>query len=181
LGEILDGKTFGEILASEHKDHFYIMHLSYGSNKTHRERLWNYAVSNNLIGLDWYEATRDWVTLTEAEQQSLEHTGWILQFNLFCHDMQIGDYVVILNGTYSLLGVARVLERHRFDFNLSSNFGNPDRPNRFFDHIRRVKWIKTYQYDGCILSQRLTFSNTIAKVTPQTRSPRWKVLTAIDP
>jgi hypothetical protein len=175
----MEGRTFGELLSSEHKDYFYIMHLSYGSDKTQRERLWKCATDKNMIGLDWYEVTRDWVTLSESEQQALSHRGWIRQFNLFC-GMHIGDYVVILNGTFSLLGIARITEsRHWFRPNLSSNSENPD---RFFDHVREhVAWIKKYPYDGCPLTQQLTFDNTIDIVRSRTRSPRWKVLTAIDP
>jgi len=93
--------------------------------------------------------------------------------------MHAGDYVVILNGTKSVLGIAKITEpRHRYDPNLSS-YKNPD---RFFDHIREnVKWIKKYPYDGCPLPQPLTFDNTIEIVTPRTRSLRWKILTTIDP
>ena len=175
IGEIVEGRTFGELLSSEHKDYFYIMHLSYGSDKTQRERPWKYALDKdeNMIGLDWCEVTRDWFTLSESEQQALVR-DWTRQSNLFC-GIKVGDYVAILNGTFSLLGIAKVTEsRNEYDQNLSSDGENPD-------HLRKVKWIKRYQYDGCMISQRLTFSNTLTKVTPQTRSPGWKVLTAIDP
>lgn|GEM_PF-1862995 len=173
IGEIVEGRTFGELLSSEHKDYFYIMHLSYGSDKTQRERPWKYALDKdeNMIGLDWCEVTRDWFTLSESEQQALVR-DWTRQSNLFC-GIKVGDYVAILNGTFSLLGIAKVTEsRNEYDQNLSNDSEDPD---NFF-----VKWIKKYQYDGCILSQRLTLRNTLSKVTPKTRSPGWKALTAID-
>lgn len=92
--------------------------------------------------------------------------------------MHGGDYVIILNGTYSILGIAKITEpRHQFDRNLS----NENNPSRFFDHIRKVTWIKKYPYDGCPLPQKLTFDGTLERVTPRTHSPRWKVLTNIDP
>jgi hypothetical protein len=178
IGEIVEGRTFGELLSSEHKDYFYIMHLSYGSDKTQRERPWKYDINKdeNMIGLDWCEVTRDWFTLSESEQQALVR-DWTRDYNLFC-GIKVDDYVAILNGTFSLHGIAKVTgATHEYDQNLESDDENP---NCFFDHIRKVKWIKRYQYDGCILSQRLTLRNTLAKVTPRTRSPGWKVLTTID-
>ena len=42
VGEIVEGRTFGELLSSEHKDYFYIMHLSYGGDKIQRERPWKF-------------------------------------------------------------------------------------------------------------------------------------------
>jgi hypothetical protein len=44
--------NFGELLRSEKKNCFYLMHLSYGGDKKDQQRLWNYALENNLIGLD---------------------------------------------------------------------------------------------------------------------------------
>jgi hypothetical protein len=178
LGEILDGKTFGKLLLSEKKDHFYIMHLSYGRDKTQRKRLWEYAVDKNIIGLDLPDEVRnDWLLLSELERQRTRQ-NWIRQFDLFCREMYVGDYVIVLNGTYSILGIAKVNEpRHQYDRHLS----NRNNPNRFFDHVRKVTWIKKYPYEGQTLPQKLTFDNTIERVTPRTHSPRWKVLTAIDP
>jgi hypothetical protein len=44
---------FGSIVLSRGKDYFYIMHLAYGlGREKERERLWNYAKQNKLIGLD---------------------------------------------------------------------------------------------------------------------------------
>jgi len=174
----VENRTLGDLLSSENKDHFYIMHLSYGMNKSERKRLWKYATDNNMIGLDLpYIVKKDWTTLSDSERQATPQ-NWIRQFDLFCREMHVGDYVVILNGTRSVLGIAKITEpRHRYNPDLSGN-----KNNDFFDHIREnVKWIKKYQYDGCSLPQPLTFDNTIERVTPRTRSLRWKILTAIDP
>jgi hypothetical protein len=172
IGEFVEGRTFGELLSSEHKDYFYIMHLSYGSDKNQRKRPWKYVIDKeeNMIGLDWCEVTRDWFTLSESEQQALVR-DWTRDYDLFW-GIKVGDYVAILNGAFSLLGIAKVTDsRNEYDQNFSSDNENPDHP-------RKVKWIKRFQYDGGILSQRLTLRNTLAKVTPKTRSQGWKVLTA---
>lgn len=50
--------NFGDLLRSERKDYFYIMHLSYGTNKAERERLWNYAIDKKMIGLDLPDIVR---------------------------------------------------------------------------------------------------------------------------
>jgi len=60
--------TFGELLSSEHKDHFYIMHLSYGPDKIQRGRLWKYATVKNTIGLDHHAVKKDWLTFSESER-----------------------------------------------------------------------------------------------------------------
>ena len=175
----MNGKTFGELLASEHKDHFYLMHLSYGLDKKERERLWKYATEGNMIGLDLPDIVkRDWVTLSESERERAG-SHWINQFDLFCSEMNVGDYVVILNGTYSVLGIAKITEpKHHFRPNLSNNTN----PCRFFDHVREnVKWVRQYPWDGYVLPERLTFDGTLDRVTPRTRSHRWIVLTMIDP
>jgi hypothetical protein len=175
----VNGRTFGELLASEHKDHFYMMHLSYGSDKTQRKRLWEYAIHNNTIGLDWETVRRDWDTLSESERQGTSWF-WTRQFNLFCKEMRVSDYVVILNGIHSVLGIAKITEtKHHFRPELSSYSTNPF---RFFDHVREyVTWIKQYPWDGYALSEPLTFDGTLDRVTPRSRSPRWRVLTMIDP
>jgi len=155
------------------------MHLSYGLNKKERERLWKYATEKNMIGLDLPDiVTRDWVTLSESERE-MAGPHWIRQFDRFCNEMHKGDFVVILNGIYSLLGIAKITEpTHHFDPYLSSK----ENPNPFFDHIREnVEWIKKYPWDGCTLPQPLTFDGTLDRATSRSRSPRWRVLTMIDP
>jgi len=175
----VNGRTFGELLASEHKDHFYMMHLSYGKDKTQRKRLWEYAINNRTIGLDWDTVRRNWITLSEIERQETSWF-WNRQFDLFCREMHVGDYVVILNGIFSVLGIARITEpRHWFRPNLRSYSTNPC---RFFDHVREnVEWIRQYPWDGQALPESLTFDGTLERVTPRSRSPRWRVLTMIDP
>jgi hypothetical protein len=174
----MKNRTLGDLLSSENKDYFYIMHLSYGMNKSQRKRLWKYATDNNMIGLDLPDIVdQDWANLSDSERQATP-PNWIRQFDLFCREMRVGDYVVILNGTRSVLGIVKITEpRHRYNPDLSGDINNG-----FFDHIREnVEWIKKYQYDGYPLPQPLTFDNTIERVTPRTRSLRWKILTAIDP
>ena len=179
MGESVNGRTFGELLASEHRDHFYLMHLSYGTDKNERRRLWEYATTHNIIGLDWETVRRDWVTLSDTERQETSWF-WTRQFDLFCREMHVGDYVVILNGIYSVLGIAEITEpRHRFRPELSSYDTNP---NSFFDHVREnINWISQHPWDGFPLPEPLTFDGTLDRVTPHSRSPRWRVLTAIDP
>ena len=177
----MNGRTFGELLASEHKDHFYMMHLSYGSDKTQRKRLWKYAIANNTIGLDWHTIKRKWEAPLSKEE--LENTSqfWIRQFKRFCEEMHVGDYVVILNGTYSVLGIAKITEpNYEYDSNISSY--NEANPARFFDHFRdKIEWVKQFLWDGCVLSEQLTFDGTLDRVTPRTHSHRWRILTMIDP
>jgi hypothetical protein len=153
------------------------MHLSYGPNKEQRKRLWEYATKNNMIGLDIPDiVTRNWASLSPREQESAGR-HWKRQFNLFCGDMHTGDYVVILNGIFFLLGIGKITEPyHQFDRSLS----DPNNPDRFFDHFRKnIRWIKKQSWEGCPLPQPLVFDGTLDRVTPKTRSPRWKVLTAI--
>lgn len=67
--------NFGELLKSEKKNYFYIMHLSYGGDKKDQERLWNYALENNLIGLDSPKLVKaDWATLSEEEKSVVKLT-----------------------------------------------------------------------------------------------------------
>ena len=176
----MNGRTFGELLASENRDHFYLMHLSYGRYMDQRRRLWELATSDNVIGLDCRSVRRNWATLSEPERQETSQF-WARQFELFCTEMHVGDCVVILNGTYSVLGIARITEpRHRYRPELSSR--NLENPSRFFDHVREnVDWVRQYPWEGNILPEPLTFDGTLERVTPRTHSPRWRVLTMIDP
>lgn len=166
---------FGDLLLSEHKDHFYVMHLSYGVNKRERKRLWNYAKDNDLIGLDLPNIVkRNWTTLSELERKVARRT-WIRQFDLFCKEMRTGDYAVALNGCDSLLGIACVTQpNHRFDKRLTGK-----EKTGFFDHIREVDWRLKYEYDEKLaLPQPIKgFNNTLSRVTP--RSSRWAILTSI--
>ena len=151
-----------ELLQSKKKDYFYLMHLSYGRDLEERKRLWNFAVKENLIGLDLPDLVEaDWNTLTVEKQKEVGRF-WFRQFNLFCNDMSVGDYVVVVNGQLYLLGIATVEGKHYFDKRLTgmSKTG-------FFDHIRKVKWIVSHKYEGVVLPERLGgFNGTILKITP---------------
>lgn len=167
--------NFGELLQSKKKSHFYLMHLSYGYDLKERERLWNYAVRENLIGLDLPDKVQtDWNNLTETEKKAVGRF-WVRQFNLFCNEMIIGDYVVVANGHLYLLGIAKVTEqKYYFDRKLSGT-----EKTGFFDHIRKVKWIMVHDYEGLPFSQQLKgFNGTILKVTPESRY--WDTLTGLD-
>jgi hypothetical protein len=177
--ESLKKRKFGDLLAAEGKDHFYVMHLSYSRDKTHKKRLWEYASEKNRIGLNCDTVTENWATLSESERKKKTSPRWKAQFNYFCEKIGVGDYVVILNGTYAILGIAKITEpKHRFARRLKSN--NESNPNRFFDHVREnVQWKKECPWPGLPLTKRLTFDGTLDRVTPKSRSPRWKVLTRI--
>ena len=171
-------RTFGALLASENKNYFYLMHLSYGQDKKQRKRLWELAIKEKMIGLDIRDSvTKNWVNLSNEEQKSVgQH--WEKQFRLFCEQMHRGDYVVVLNGTFSLLGIGRITKsNYRYDRYLSDT----ENRNRFFDHYREdIDWLIKYAWDGQPLSEKLTFDGALVFiVTPKTRSSRWRVLTAL--
>jgi len=167
---------FEDLLLSEKKNYFYIMHLSYGGDKKEQERLWNYATSHNLIGLDQPKIVKtDWTTLSEPEKKATSRT-WIRQFNDFCSNMKTGDYVVILNGWTHLLGIARIAEpRHKFDRRLTGK-----EEKGFFDHIRKVDWKLRYEYSKRLplLQYVKGFNNTLSKVSPD--SSWWNILTKVE-
>lgn len=167
--------NFGELLKSKKKERFFLMHLSYGYNLKERERLWNTAVRENLIGLDLPDKVKtDWNNLTETEKK-VAGRFWVRQFNLFCNEMAVGDYVVVVNGQLYLLGIATISERkYRFDRRLSGT-----EKNGFFDHIRKVNWIVKHDYHGVPLSHQLKgFNGTLLEVTP--RSRYWASLTGMN-
>jgi hypothetical protein len=173
----MSNSTFGDLLVSENKNHFYIMHLSYGPDLKERERLWRFALKRNIIGLDLPKiVTKDWINVSQSIRKKAG-SHWEKQFDLFCNEMHEGDYAVILNGTYAVLGIAKITQpKHRY----YSRFSNPSNPATFFDHIREgIDWVKTYPWDGLALSEKLTFDGTLDRVTQKTRSPRWRVLTSI--
>lgn len=163
--------NFGELLKSEKKNYFYIMHLSYGGDKKDQERLWNYALENNLIGLDSPKLVKaDWATLSE-EEKSVVSSTWKRQFNIFCFDMKSRDYVVVLNGFSHLLGIGKVSAPHKFDYSLSY---------KFFNHTRKVDWKLKCDYEKrLLLPQPLKgFNNTLSKVTEA--SSRWSFLQNVE-
>jgi len=138
-------------------DHIYIMHLSYDGGE--RERLWNYAKENNLIGLDAPMAvTNDWGRIRESAKKLLSKR-WVNQFDLFC-GMNKGDIVLVLDGWDFLLGIGKVTENHHhYEAKLSAE-------RIFFDHIRRVRWIVQHEYNERFrLPRRLHgFNNALTQV-----------------
>ena len=158
-----------DLLSRKNKDYFYIMHLSYQGRE--RERLWNYAKENNLIGLDYSRLVKDDWNRIRKPIQGLPRI-WVRQFEIFCNAMKKGDIVLILSGQDSLLGIAEIIEsRYQYDRNLSEGI-----VESFFDHIRQVRWLREYEY-----ANRLTipqsikgFNNTLCRVEPPTR--RWSIL-----
>jgi len=163
--------TVRNLLSEKGNDYFYIMHLSY--ERRERERLWNYAERRKIIGLEHHDVNDDWNNVRE----SVEISGiWRKQFEMFCNEMKVDNLVLVLNGWDSLLGIAEVIERHhQYDENLSS--GSVE---RFFDHIRKVRWIRDYEYaNRRRLPQPIEgFNNTLSKVKPNTH--RWSILTNLN-
>jgi hypothetical protein len=156
-----------DLLSEKGKDYVYIMHLSYEGRE--RERLWNYAERREIIGLDHRDVNDDWNNVRESVEIS---RIWRKQFDMFCNEMKVGDLVLVLNGWDSLLGIAEVIEhRHQYDENLSSGIAE-----RFFNHIRKVRWIRDYEYANRLrLSQPIEgFNNTLSQVKPNTQ--RWSTL-----
>lgn len=162
-----------ELLSKKGKNYFYIMHLSYGEG-IHRERLWNYAKNNNVIGLDYPRVVTDNWIRTPEEVRDLLPPIWRKQFNMFCYEMVIGDIVVILEGWLSLLGIAEVLTTHRYRRELSET-------EMFFDHVRDVRWLKKYDFGEHprLIHPLKGFLNTLHRVERGTK--RWRILSTIDP
>jgi len=159
---------FGALLSGEGKDYFYIMHLSYDGEE--RERLWNYAKENNIIGLSHKYVEDDW-TKVRKKAKNLVGKGWVRQFDSFCR-LEKGDIVMLLNGMDSVLGVAIATEsKHRYDENLN---------DVFFDHTRRVEWKVKYEFTRRKNLPKLLegFSHTLSRVTK--KSPRWHMLVNLD-
>ena len=161
-----------DLLSEKGLNYFYIMHLSYNGDE--RERLWNYAKENNCIGLDYPDVViDDWNEIPEADKELLQLSPiWVKQFDRFCNEMTVGDSVLVLSGWDSLLGIAEIKNRYRYDKNLS-------RKRDFFDHVRPVRWIIKYEYDDRFtLPSRIVFNNTLSRVGPN--SPRWSILTNLN-
>jgi hypothetical protein len=61
--------TLRKLLEEIGKDHFYLMHLSWGGKRT--KSLWTFASENNLIGLDLYgpvNVNQKWQDLPDAKK-----------------------------------------------------------------------------------------------------------------
>lgn len=144
-----------ELLSELNRSHFYIMHLSYeGEDK---ERLWNYARKNSIVGLSNSHVTGYWLDVENWARDRLDGT-WIYQFDVFCKDMELGDIILVLDGCSRLLGVGQVKEN---DARFSKRFSKV-----FFDHVRYVNWLITYDFDkSAPLPNPLDrFTNTLREV-----------------
>jgi hypothetical protein len=163
---------FGRLLSNNNRDRFFIMHLSYnGKNKT---KLWNYAVENELIGLDVPGIVPDNLSIIRRKVTNELGKGWTRQFNCFCDIMRKGDFVMVFDGMSAILGVAKnKTANHRYDRSLSQN-------KQFFDHIRDVEWIRKSEFIRPIRLKKplYGFSNTLTRVP--SGSPRWPILTLIE-
>lgn len=166
---------FGSTVLSKGKDYFYIMHLAYGPGREkERERLWNYAKQNKLIGLDLPRTVmKNWNEMSDSAKLSLrsERPIWGKQFDTFCNEMKMNDLVLVLNGWDSLLGSAEISEaRHQYDKSLSEASHGP-----FFDHIRRVKWIRAWIMINALFYLNLLEDSTIlcskSKLTRNSAQP----------
>jgi hypothetical protein len=147
--------TLRELLSELNRSYFYIMHLSYEGEE--KERLWNYARKNSIVGLSNSHVTGYWLDVENWARGRLDGT-WIHQFDLFCKDMELGDIIIVLDGCSHLLGVGQTKEN---DARYSKHFSKV-----FFDHVRYVNWIITYDFDkSALLPHPLDrFTNTLSKV-----------------
>jgi len=163
LGHFMDGRS-----------HFYVMHLSYGTETDDdRRKHWEFGRDSNLIGLDRNDVNHDWNDQTEAEKKAFGsvNPNWYRQFETFCNRMTKGDLVVIMAGLDSILGVCEI---SRNDYYYCPKF---KRDRTFFDHVRNVRWEKDWDYDEHrpILAEPLMiFKDTLRRVTPD--SPFWEIL-----
>jgi len=152
-----------DLLDDRNLEYFYIMHLSY--NGYYRKEMWDYANKFELIGLDHKNVKGNWVDIPVHIKESVSSL-WFNQFELFCN-MNKGDIVLIFNGWDSLLGVGETTT-HKHNFNIKLT-------DVFFNHIRKINWIKKYEYaKRKLLIQPITFLNTLSLVTPY--SKRWSSL-----
>lgn len=145
------------------------MHLSYEGKE--RKELWSYAKEHSLIGVSHPFITEDWKIDRDYSKKAVPFT-WYKQFEMFCKKMETGNIVLVLKGVDSLLGIAEIVEpSYCFDGSISGDNCEP-----FFDHIRKVKWHRTYSYDEPLkLAEPIKgFVNILSVVKPETR--RWQVL-----
>ena len=161
------------------------MHLGYGKEQggdTNKE-LWNYSTNENLIGLDLVGYVKsDWATIRDSAANELRRDSrynWIRQFDMFCegmadYSMGVGDIVLVIKGWNSILGIAEVTSNHIYRPELAAR-----RDGKFFDHVRKVKWIKKYGYGKPLeISPIKGFDNTLNIV--KLGSKRWSQLVTME-
>jgi hypothetical protein len=161
---------FKSLLDGEEKDYFCIMHLSYGINYK-RKILWDYAKENKVIGLDLPDVVNgNWnkETIKETARNEGISPLWENQFDLF-YSMEKGDIVMILQGWKSVLGVGKVVgEPPEF---------SKSKKGEFFEHTRKVDWIKTYGLDE-VPCRAEGFNRTLLRI--EQTSKWWSNLTNIE-
>ncbi len=148
---------------------FYLMHLSYGhvSDDPTRRRLWEYAKTNHLIGIDYTnpDVNQPWPNFPHSEKARISST-WHHQFELFSK-MPKGACVLIAAGQTELLGLGRV--EGPYDF-------QPKRKH-FFRHVRSVTWLVAREWEKRVsLPLNLWlggFRNTIQLINKNSRY--WKI------
>ncbi len=146
------------------------MQLRYGRDPSEptRRRLWEFARTNNLIGLDYTRhpnANLSWEDFPPS-QKGLLSAWWRHQFDLF-YSIQKNDCVVVLDGQTKLLGVGIAISPCEFR---SEQTG-------FFRHVITVDWLQAFEWDKRLrLPLQLWFGgfrNTIQKIDKN--SGYWRV------
>jgi len=164
--------TLEDLLNEMGKDYFYIMHLSYGDYGRKKE-CWDYAYKHSRIGLDYDIVKGDWAKIRDKVKDKLSDP-WVRQFDLFCTDvieesMEIGDIVLAIYGQTHLLGIGKVIGNHYYDKKLRGIF---------FDHLRRVRWIRKYTFEKKRpIPQLHMFMNTLEIVRKGKK--RWLILSPL--
>ncbi len=149
------------ILQQTHKDHFYLMHLSYGE-KASRQNLWNFAKQHSLIGLSFRGIDRKWEELPNAKRRLLSRT-WRHQFEQFS-SIEDGECVLVANGQTDVLGVGLAEEPYQY---------RPELRENFFTHVRKTQWLVAYDWDHRKPARIPGFRNTILKIDEG--SPFWRL------
>ena len=167
--------TLGDLLHELEKDYFFMMHLSYKGKE--KERLWNFAIQNELIGLQRKSVNDDWAKIRDHIIDKIDGV-WIYQFDRFCRcgprkeeGMDIGDIVIILDGQRFLLGIAQIIGEHKFCGKLK---------HIFFDHVRPVLWKYELNYEDRLpINQLESFSKTLKRIEQDKNYNEWKILTSV--
>jgi len=157
------------------REHFYIMHLSYGINYRRKE-LWNYARQKKIIGLDHRDVPGDWPRVKEEVKDDLSDI-WVDQFDMLCENMSSrsmdnGDIVVVMAGLDHVLGIGKVIGPHRYDITYRDR-------QLFFDHVRPVEWIIEYDYEKREKIPPVRgFNNTLCRI--EKGQERWLLFSNLD-
>ena len=159
--KVLPASTLKQTLNQLGRDHFYLMHLSYGqSDRADRRPLWEFARKHRLIGMDRGIIDRPWPETSGRVRMELTPT-WRYQFQAFS-SMQPDDCVMIVDGITDLLGVARVTGAYEFKSKLYDDF---------YRHVRKVEWLVAYNYDKRKPDEFGGFLSTLVRV--EEGSPFW--------